>query len=88
MSKKRGSGSQWKGDGVAKTAGDIAERGAEAAEGHGERKPEAEETIEQQPVDAVSRPASGESAEEKIAEAAEAHRDRASTDARPARGKV
>jgi hypothetical protein len=88
MSKKPDNGSQWKGDGVAKTAGNIAERAADRAEGRSDRRPEAEEAIEQQPVDAVARPASGESAEEKIAEAAEAHRARATTDARPARGKL
>jgi hypothetical protein len=88
MSKKRDNGSEWKGGGVAKAVGNSAEAGAAAAEGHSDRRPTAEEGIEQQPDDAVARPASGESAEEKLEEAAEAHRDRATTDARPARGKL
>jgi hypothetical protein len=90
--------SQWKGEAVAPAPTGQAERAAARAEGRvaPERggaagRPDApveEESLAQQPLDPRRRAPSGEDPADKIAEAAEAHQERATSDDRPARGKL
>ena len=83
--------SPWKGDAVAP---ESAEEAADAADRAAGRSPEAAERAaepedeEQQPRQATRRPASGQSVDEKIAEAAEAHRERLRAEGRGPRGKL
>jgi len=81
----------WKGDAVAP---ESAEEAAEAADRAAGRSPEPAERAaepedeEQQPRQATRRPASGQSVEEKIADAAEAHRERLRVEGHGPRGKL
>jgi hypothetical protein len=83
----------WSGEEVADAPGDEAERAAERAEGNSPVRADAEarrirhEPIEAEPEDTVRRQPSGEPPDDKIAEAAEAHRER-DQDERPPRGKI
>ena len=82
---------RWKGEAVEERPGDESERAADRAAG---RVPALAasgvgvESIDRQPVESVPRAPSGETPAQKIAEAAEAHRERARTNERPARGRV
>ena len=91
MGKPKKKPATWKGEAVQEAPADDAERAAESAEGNApvsaERAAEPD-PIEDEPVVRIARAPSGEDPDEKIAEAAEAHRERALSDDRPARGKL
>ena len=91
MKRKRHTPQRWKGSAVEDAAATEATRAADRAAGRtsvpAERAAEPE-GIEQQPVDSVPRPPSGEPPDEKIAEVAEEHQERLRSPDRPGRGKL
>ena len=91
MGKPKKKPASWKGEAVQEAPANDAERSAESAEGNAlvsAQRAAEPEPIEDEPVIRIARPPSGEDPDEKIAEAAEAHRERALSDDRPARGKL
>jgi hypothetical protein len=91
--REEGKPGRWSGEEVEDTAPGEAERAAERAEGNApERASDAarplHEPLDVEPQDQRRRRPSGESPDDKIAEAAEAHREREEEGDRPPRGKL
>ena len=79
---------RWKGEAVEPTPDAEAEHGADLAEGRGPGHAPDAETLAEQPTERIARAPSGEEPDEKIEETAEAHRERAASPDRPARGRL
>ncbi|HET6282086.1 MAG TPA: hypothetical protein VFH73_14055 [Polyangia bacterium] len=81
---------RWSGQEVERAAPGEAERGADRAEANAPaRAPEGQaESLDNEPEDTRHRRPSGESSEDKVADAAETHREEAPARHRPGHGKL
>jgi hypothetical protein len=92
---KNDQGSRWRGDEVEGEPGDQAERAAERAEGNSpipadelQRREAESSATDEGSDDPIRRAPSGESPDEKIEDAADAHRDQEPAEHRPLHGKL